>query len=160
MREVDTARIVIRAALVTEAGKLSSLAFRSKAHWGYSIEFMVACRRELTYSAEMVESPDFDFRIAEIAGEIEGFYALHRLDSERAELEALFVRPAMMGTGIGTALMAHCRDLARERGFREITIQGDPNAEAFYLAAGAVASGYRESASIVGRQLPMFTISL
>lgn len=157
---MDTARIVIRAALGSEAGTLSSLAFRSKAHWGYSIEFMAACRGELTFSAEQVESPAFDFRVAEIAGEIEGFYALHHLDSERAELEALFVRPAMMGSGIGTALMAHCRNLARERGFSEIIIQGDPNAEAFYLAAGAVACGYRESASIAGRQLPMFTITL
>lgn len=121
---------------------------------------MAACRSELSYSSEKIASPEFDFRVAEIAGKIEGFYALQRLDKERAELEALFVRPAMMRAGIGKALMAHCKNLAVERGFSQISIQGDPNAEAFYLAIGAVACGYRESASVAGRQLPMFTIAL
>ena len=41
-----------------------------------------------------------------------------------------------------------------------LTIQGDPNAEKFYLAAGARHSGTRESASIPGRFLPTFSISL
>ena len=33
--------------MVDEADRLSDLAFRSKAHWGYSPEFMEACREEL-----------------------------------------------------------------------------------------------------------------
>lgn len=160
MRKLDTPEIVIREAVGTEAGTLSSLAFRSKAHWGYSIEFMAACRAELTYSAEQVESPEFDFLVAEINGKAEGFYALRRLDGTSAELDALFVRPAAIGAGLGKTLMTHCKNLARERGFLEISIQGDPNAEAFYLAAGAVACGYRESASIRGRHLPVFKIAL
>jgi hypothetical protein len=45
-------------------------------------------------------------------------------------------------------------------GVSTIVIQGDPNAEDFYLSCGAKASGYRESASIPGRQLPVFTIKL
>jgi len=36
---------------------LSNLAFRSKAHWGYSDEFMAACRDELTYSSEKIHAP-------------------------------------------------------------------------------------------------------
>ena len=44
---------VIRAARSDEAGLLSEIAFRSKAYWGYSEEFMVSCREELTVTAEL-----------------------------------------------------------------------------------------------------------
>ena len=39
-------------------------------------------------------------------------------------------------------------------------IQSDPNAEGFYLAAGAKNIGVRESASIPGNQLPLLEIVL
>lgn len=39
-------------------------------------------------------------------------------------------------------------------------IQDDPNAEAFYLAAGGVRTGDRESDSIPGRFLPLFVIDV
>ena len=39
-------------------------------------------------------------------------------------------------------------------------IQGDPNAEGFYLRCGAVRIGERESASIPRRMLPLFEIRL
>jgi hypothetical protein len=42
------AHTVIRFATPDEAELLTSLAMRSKASWGYSAEFMEACRAELT----------------------------------------------------------------------------------------------------------------
>lgn len=45
-------------------------------------------------------------------------------------------------------------------GATKLIIQGDPNAERFYLAAGAVLTGTRESGSIPGRYLPTFAINL
>jgi len=41
-----------------------------------------------------------------------------------------------------------------------LTIQGDPHAEGFYLAVGALPAGKRDSASIPGRELPVYTITL
>jgi len=44
----------VRGANVWERHELSRLAFRSKAHWGYSPEFMAACRDELGVSHRFV----------------------------------------------------------------------------------------------------------
>ena len=47
---------MIRRANVSEVESLSDIAYRSKAHWGYTREFMDACRDELTLSAEFVRA--------------------------------------------------------------------------------------------------------
>ena len=143
-----------------DAPALSSLAFRSKAHWGYDIDFMKRCKAELTYSAEDIEAPRYHFHLCELDGKPVAFYALELLGDSRAELDALFVKPELIGQGIGKYLIEHVRAECRLLDVKQVTIQGDPNAEDFYLAIGAVAAGYRESASIPGRFLPVFTLSV
>lgn len=59
---------------ITSASELSNIAYVSKAHWGYSQEFMEQCRDELTITEQdiesgMVEAVTFDEKIA-------GFYKL------------------------------------------------------------------------------------
>lgn len=151
---------IIRPALPGEAGLLSELALRSKAHWGYSADFMRACRAELTYSAERIEDSEYSFMAVEIAAAIAGFYGLRRLSTAEFELEALFVEPARIGQGVGRALMDHAKAAAAAQGGRSLVIQGDPHAERFYRAAGGVFAGRRESDSVPGRFLPVFTVSL
>ncbi len=150
----------IRVAAHSEAAAISSLAIRSKAHWGYSDEFMEACREELTWSESQIDSPDYEFYVYEAEGRIAGFYALEHLGPGDAELEALFVEPDMIGRGYGRTLIEHAKGRASALGIRRITIQGDPNAESFYKAAGGVRDGQRESSSIPGRFLPIFRIDL
>ena len=146
----------IREARADERDKLSALAFRSKAHWGYSTEFMEACRDELSVDADQIESA----WVIERAGEVLGFYGLDDLGGRRVELDFLFVEPRAIGEGLGRALMGHAIETARDGGFEVMEIQGDPNAERFYLAAGAVRVGDKPSASIPGRVLPLFEIAL
>ncbi len=110
--------------------------------------------------AEQIGSGKYLFRVCELEGDIVGFYALELLGSKEAELEALFVEPAMIGQGIGQKLIDHAKELAAGLGIRRVIIQGDPNAESFYLAAGGLADGERESCSIPGRFLPIFRIDL
>ena len=143
-----------------DAEALSSLAFRSKASWGYDIEFMKRCRGELSYSAAQIEAPRFRFHVCEIDGELAAFYALELQSETEAELEALFVKPTYIGKGIGKLLVQHVKSEAKILGIRTITIQGDPNADEFYRAIGSTPSGYRESASIPGRFLPVFKLSV
>ena len=150
----------IRAATSEDAAAITSLAFRSKAHWGYSLEFMAACKGELTYTGKMIDAPHFHFYVGEADNRLVAFYALEWTREKPAELEALFVVPSLIGTGVGKTMMEHCKRIARQLGIQEIFIQGDPNAESFYLSAGAQLSGYRESISIRGRQLPVFRIKL
>lgn len=143
-----------------DAATLSSLAFRSKASWGYDIGFMKRCRAELTYAPENIEAPRFNFHVCECGDEAVGFYALELQGDGQAELEALFIKPGFMRRGLGRMLMEHMKGQARLLGIRAVTILGDPNAEEFYLAMGATPAGYRESSSIKGRFLPVFVLSL
>jgi len=43
-----------------------------------------------------------------------------------------------MGRRVGSALLAHALQLARAGGARELHIDADPHAEAFYVSHGAV----------------------
>lgn len=155
-----TTATVIRLAAPDEAEYLSMLAVRSKAHWGYSDEFINACRPELTYDAHQMESNRFEFMVAERLEVVVGFYASKCIDESTFELEALFVDPEFIGEGVGRLLIEHAVDNAAIRGGESLIIQGDPNAERFYLAAGAKRIGSKASGSIPGRMLPLFQISL
>ena len=148
----------IRKATPNEAEILSALAIRSKAHWGYSRDFMNACLTELSYSSDEIENKYFF--VAEIAGSLVGFYALDRLSFTEIELDALFVDPPSMGKGYGRALISHAKHKAIDLGASTLVIQADPNANNFYLSAGGIVTGERESASISGRYLPILVIQL
>jgi GNAT superfamily N-acetyltransferase len=150
----------IRPARADEAALLSDLALRSKAHWGYSPEFIERCREELTYDEEQLRSEDMRFFVVENEQSIVGFYALKLLSAADIELEAMFVEPSFIGLGFGRLLMEHAKLVAVELGAQRLIVQSDPYAERFYKAAGGVVTGTRESASISGRYLPTLAISL
>jgi GNAT superfamily N-acetyltransferase len=150
----------IRAARVDEAGLLSDLALRSKAHWGYSPEFIERCREELTYDEEQLRCEDMRFFVVENDQRIVGFYALKLLGANEIELEAMFVEPSLIGQGFGRLLMEHAKLVGVELGAKQLIVQSDPYAERFYKAAGGVVTGTRESASIPGRYLPTLAIDL
>ena len=150
----------IREARLHEAEKISALAMRSKAYWGYSNEFMEACRDELTVNAENLVTDRLYYVVAEQESKLLGYYAIERLAENEYELEALFVEPDHIGKGIGKSLMDHAKTMVLELGGKTLLIQGDPNAEKFYLAAGGKPIGTRKSASISGRSLSLFIIEL
>jgi N-acetylglutamate synthase-like GNAT family acetyltransferase len=127
----------VRLAKPDEAETLSDLALRSKAHWGYSQDFIEACRTELSYGASQIESPRWSFLVAEEADVIIGFYALERASEQEAELAALFVCPEWIGKGIGRALLSGAKYRARQGGSSVLTIQSDPYAAQFYQTMGA-----------------------
>jgi GNAT superfamily N-acetyltransferase len=151
---------LIRPARVDEARLLSELALRSKAHWGYSPEFLEACRAELSYGEGQLLSACMRFFVLESARRIVGFYALERQSRTDYELDALFVEPAFIGRGFGRLLIEHAKTVASAMGGTKLIIQGDPNAERFYLAMGGVLTGIQESGSIPGRFLPTFSVDL
>ena len=150
--------MTIRPARPEEASLLSELAFRSKAHWGYSPAFMYACRDELSVSEEAIRSGQA-FVLAQRGSPL-GFYTLEPLSTERVELGHLFVEPTCVRTGYGRRLLAHAAEEALHRGFATLVIQGDPNAAAFYESCGAKRVGTEPSASIPGRSLPLFELRL
>ena len=150
----------IREARPDEARLLSELALLSKAHWGYSQDFLESCRTELTIDPQRIGSDSYQY-VAAVEGDVViGFYALKRFSDDEYELEALFVAPGHICTGIGCALITHAKRMLSQRGAARLTIQGDPNASQFYVAAGGRQIGVRESSSIPGRHLPLFEIEI
>lgn len=152
--------LAFRAASPGDAPGLRRLAIRAKAHWGYPPEFMRACREELMVSSQAIEAPDRHYVVAVEGAQIIGFYALEDQRGERIELGAMFVEPRRIGTGVGRQLMQRAMAHAAQLGARRLIIQSDPNALAFYQAAGASRCGERESESVPGRMLPLLQLDL
>lgn len=150
----------IRDAVSQEADLLTDLALRSKAHWGYSKQFLESCRDELTVHPALVEHDDYRYVVAEEKESIVGYYALKADTPDIFELEAIFVDPRHIRTGVGKKLLEHAIRRLSRLGAKRLVIQGDPNAAGFYEAAGARRVGERESASIPGRFLPLFEIDV
>lgn len=129
----------------------------SKAVWGYSREFLQACRAELSVTPEELNGLDAHYFVAEDGEGLAGYYALVQAE-EGLELDALFIAPDRLRRGLGKALLRHAEATALGLGARSIIIQGDPHAEGFYLSAGAARIGERPSASVSGRNLPLFRL--
>ena len=119
---------------------------------------MQACLEELTLDQHYIKS-NSTF-VIEVERSTIGFYSLEYVSASEAELGYLFVEPTFIGKGYGRKLMAHAQQKARHLGYSQMIIQGDPNAEQFYRAAGGSVVGTRRSTSIPDRELPVFRIDL
>jgi N-acetylglutamate synthase-like GNAT family acetyltransferase len=149
---------MIRPARTDEADTITEIALRSKAYWGYSDAFMARVRAELTLTPEFIErNPTF---VSEVDGKIAGFYSLKDLGDGVVDLYYLFVAPEAIGGGHGKRLLLHAFETARASGFREMLVEADPNAEAFYAKMGMTRCGQRESSVEVGRVLPLLRLAL
>jgi putative acetyltransferase len=79
----------------------------------------------------------FSYRVD---GELLAVGALKRIDDEHAEVKSMHTAVAARGRGIGRAMVEHLMDVARERGFRRVSLETgamDAFAPARSLYAGA-----------------------
>lgn len=147
----------IRKAKAEEAAYLSDLSFRSKAYWGYSDEFMEACRDDLTLSVEdMVSALVF---VLEDEGAVRGFMSLE-MNQDTCLLDNFFIAPEAIGKGYGKALWRYMIEIVEGLGVRTVMIHSDPHAENFYLAMGALRTGETESTVFPGRKLPLMEVKI
>jgi N-acetylglutamate synthase-like GNAT family acetyltransferase len=146
-------RSTVRRAEAREAGFLTELALRSKAHWGYDPEFIRACRADLTVDPDLVAADQV--YMVEDEGRVVGYYSLERRTDDEVELVHLFVEPAVIGKGFGKLLWRHAVDTARRMGFQEVVLSSDPYAEDFYKAMGARRVGEIASPVSEDRKLPL-----
>jgi len=143
--------IRFRRAESSESAQLTDLAHRSKRHWGYPEAWITLWRDSLTLSPSFIRSkPVF---LATRGGRVVGVYALLPEGGE-CELEHFWLDPEFMGRGIGTRLLRHAIETARDLNASRLTILSDPNAEGFYLRMGARRVGSRPSTP-AGRRLPL-----
>lgn len=155
----------IRPARPGEAGALTELVLRSKAHWGYGRDFMGRVRPLLTVTPAMIAKRPVV--VLEDGALVAGLYALSDLDEgpaagngATAELDLLFVDPGHLGRGHGQRLFAHACDAARTAGAARLVVESDPNAVGFYERMGMARTGGRASPVEVGRVLPVLALDL
>jgi GNAT superfamily N-acetyltransferase len=148
----------IRRALPEEADTLSQIALSAKAYWGYPERWMEIWTSQLTFSPEYFE--ENDSWVAEIDIIPVAFYTLQERDGN-AWLENLWVFPEHIGKGIGKALFLHAVELSRQREYRILQLESDPNAVGFYEKMGMRKIGERHS-EIEGqpRILPIMEMKL
>ena len=147
----------VRAARPAEAEAISALALRSKAHWGYDPAFLEACREDLTIDPAWCDG--VRLIVAEQAGTLLG-YARVAGEPPVGELAGLFVDPAAIGQGVGGLLLRHSVRIAAGLGMTALEIESDPNAEPFYLHAGAVRTGASASTVDPSRLLPRLELAV
>ena len=148
---------MIRRARPDDSDRLSALAWRSKAYWGYDDSFMQAHRQGLSVPpAYISKHPTY---LLEQAEHLAGFYALDHLEPDLVELDFLFVEPRLIGRGVGRRLLSHARTIAHSGGYRFMRIVSDPNAAGFYQQMGAEPWGEWHSPVIPGRRLPVLQLS-
>ncbi|MET0456930.1 MAG: GNAT family N-acetyltransferase [Mycobacterium sp.] len=143
--------VTIRVARADEHADISELALRSKSYWGYSKEFLDACRDELTFDAAVCASG-----MAWVAAHGPTLVGVSVIKGAPpiGELAGLFIDLPAIGTGCGRMLLTHTLRAAREHGFAELVLDADPGAEPFYSRFGAERIGDSPSGLLPGRMLP------
>jgi GNAT superfamily N-acetyltransferase len=157
--EPDSPRVTpaIRRARPEEAAALRTLAHRSKAHWPYSGDFLAAVEPLLQLDASDVLA--HEVWVLELRGAVAGWHRV-TLHDQRAELEDLWLEPALIGTGLGRMLFEHAVKVAAAHGARRLEWDAEPYAEGFYRAMGGEEIGRSPSAAEVGRTLPRMQLQL
>lgn len=145
----------LRPARDTERDVLDDICYRSKAYWGYDSDFMENVRAQIRVHRDAVKhgrvwvAVDADDRPL-------GVVEVDPIDDSSADLTLLFVAPENLRRGIGRALYEKACALAQQLGVRELLIDSDPQAAAFYATMGATRIG-AEPTGYQGRLLPKFS---
>jgi len=139
-----------------DAAAMTNVVRRAKASWGYPAAWLLAWEPDLTLSAGFVGAQPT--LVAEMGGEIVGIVALDD-PGGIPEVAHLWVAPEVQGRGIGRELLTRALGFAGKRGWRELRIESDPNAVAFYERMGARVVG-RVDAPVCGepRWLPVMRL--
>jgi predicted N-acetyltransferase YhbS len=154
------AQIRIRTAHAKEAGEISALCMRSKAHWGYDEAFLKACEHELTITPERIARGRV---LVAIEGDdaLVGMAAAEPMEVDGAfDLALLFIEPKAIRRGVGEKLFAAMVAHIAQEDARYLRIESDPFAAGFYVRLGARRIGDVPSATAPNRMLPLFEFEI
>src|SRR5437762_9533208 len=122
---------LIRRARPEEAARLRELAHRSKAHWPYSAAFLETVRPMLQLGHDEIAA--HEVHVLERDGLVLGWHRV-TFHGDDAELEDLWLEPALIGKGLGRLLFDHAAELARGHGSRGPAWDAEPSARGFHEA--------------------------
>ncbi|QED46588.1 GNAT family N-acetyltransferase [Cytobacillus dafuensis] len=147
--------MIIRKAENQDSEVLSELAYKSKAYWGYSKEFIEKCKDDLTVTVQYMR--ENHVYVLEKDNTILAFYSL---STNPNRLDALFIDPDHIGKGIGKVLWEDLINKAKHLNMKEFNIDSDPNAEGYYLKMGAKRIGETPSTVFPNRSLPLMNVTV
>jgi GNAT superfamily N-acetyltransferase len=125
--------ISIRPLNLEEADQCTQIALSAKRYWGYPESWIQIWTPQLTFDADYFRANES--WAAQMENSLAGFYTLTN-QNEAGWLENLFVLPEYIGRGIGRALFIHAVALARQRRYKILRLEADPNADGFYEKMG------------------------
>lgn len=149
---------LLRPGVPGEEKRLSDLCLRSKAYWGYDLDFLEACRGPLSIGTAGL-----------MAGHVTVCEARDKMllgvcevspGSEYGNLEKLFIDPDAIGRGIGRILFETAKAQLKALGEKKMTILSDPFAEPVYVHWGARRVRMKPSEVFEGRELPWMEMEL
>jgi len=157
----------IRRAVAGDEKRLTELSFASKRYWPYPEHYFRVWRSELTISRSYLQTNAV--YLAEEDQTIIGYYALVVLEKDQQLLgqtlgrghwlDHMFVRPDLIGRGIGTELFSHLCKKCRTEKITTIKMLADPYARGFYEKMGCEYGGEVVS-TIAGRTTPLLVMNL
>jgi len=141
-----------------DANALTQISISAKRYWNYPERWMEVWTPQLTFAPEYFEKND-SWVAVDGKNQI-GFYTLQDQNGN-AWIENLWVLPAYIGKGLGRQLFIHAVERARQRGYKILQLEADPNAMGFYEKMGMHKIGERQS-EVDGqpRSLPIMEMTL
>ena len=132
-------RTNIRGAEPAEMGELQALYRRSSMVWDSDRALMVAHPELVEPDLETIEGQRV--RVAVQNGRLVGFSTVLPAPGDAGELDALFVEPDAMRSGIGRMLVEDAVVTCRVLGWSRLEVTANPNAVGFYERVGFVKTG-------------------
>jgi GNAT superfamily N-acetyltransferase len=140
-------RLCVVAAREESLAHINVLIARSKSYWDWSAEYLEKALPMHKLDAAYLRS-NYCFEILNVAAELAAFASI-AVASKRNTLDNLWVRPDLIGQGIGRQTCEHIFEFARTRGWTELWVLPDPPSEQFYKRMGFSDTGERVKSRVV-----------
>jgi GNAT superfamily N-acetyltransferase len=142
------AEINVRRARNDEQKPLEKLQRRASLIWEEYRAALLAHPDAIELPLEQIETGRVF--VAERNGEVLGFSVVLARPDGDAELDGLFVEPAIWGRGIGRLLVQEAGRLAASEGAKAFCVTANPRAQGFYAACAFDLVGRKETRFGVG----------
>jgi len=134
--------------------RINDLIVRSKSYWNWPADYL-----KKTLPLHEIE-PSYlrrnqCFELLDVTDQLAAFFAV-AVNDARVVLDNLWVRPDLIGKGIGRQACEHVFRLAREYGSSDLWVIPDPPAEGFYEKMGFSDTGERVPSRVPGG--PVFSV--
>lgn len=148
-------RFELRPATAADGERLHALLVAAKSWWGYDQAVVAEWAASIDIAATL---RDQEVWVARAGGPVLGWAGLVPPHAGVAVLDHLWVDPASMGRGLGSALFRHAAQRAAALGAQRMEWEAEPNALGFYRKMGG--RDLRETVGEWGRPLAVMGIDL